>query len=202
MDFLNELTRIREGRGEYFEKAARYAEVLHSAGATDIQLMTCDICEDLLWPQRKEVLAQLTRELDPVVQIGEICDRLHALAPAHAVTRIQAQTAEGYHTFCFFCDSTVCMNTVEYPDNPDWNQIHTGLARRFAALHPEWQAKGIRMTGCTRHIVVFDVLGPAGGEVGFHNTEFEGCVVQVFLTPEDEQMLVLDPSLVDEYETI
>jgi len=159
---LTELTGIRRGPGTWHEKAQRFVQTLREAGAEDIVLMTCDVCEEDLHPGHHEIFFRLCQELDSDSQMDEIIRRLDEQTPKGAFVRVQAETGQGYLTFCFFCDSTMCMNEVEYLDNPDWDRLQRERASRYLVLHPEWNAIGVVMSGSTRHRVVFDLLVPAG----------------------------------------
>lgn len=201
--FLLELTCIRQGPGTWHEKAQRFVRALREAGAKDITLITCDVCEGDLHPEHREILRRLCEELNPETQMDEICRRLDEQTPEEAFVRVQAETELGYLTFCFFCDSTMCGNEVEYPDNPDWDHLQKERARRYLALHPEWNAIGMVMSGSTRHRVVFNLLVPAGQrEPQFVTDEFEDHFIQISLTPEDYQMLRLYPGRRGIYESI
>lgn len=203
MNILAELTRIRKGPGAWYEKAQRFVQVLREAGAEDVVLTTCDVCEEDLHPGHHEIFFHLCQELEPDTKMDEICRRLDEQTPKETFVRVQAETEMGYLTFCFFCDSTMCGNEVEYPDNPDWDRLQKERALRYLGPHPEWNAIGMVMSGSTRHRVVFDLLVPAGQrEPQFVTDEFEGHPVQISFMPEDYQMLRLHPEMRGIYEPI
>lgn len=203
MNILTELTQIREGAGAWHEKAQRFVQVLREAGAEDIVLMTCDVCEEDLHYGHHEIFIRLCQELDSDTQMDEICRRLDEQTPEETFVRVQAETELGYLTFCFFCDSTMCCNEVEYPDNPDWDRLQKERALRYMELHPEWNAIGIVMSGSTRHRVVFDLLVPAGQwEPRFVTDEFEDHFIQISFISEDYQMLRLHPEIRGIYKSI
>jgi len=200
---LAELTKIREGSGAWNEKAQWFVQTLREMGATDITLITCDVCEEDLHLGHQEIFRRLCKELDPDTQMDEICRRLDEQTREDAFVRVQAETEQGYLTFCFFCDSTMCCNEVEYKDNPDWDVLQKEQALRYLTLHPEWNAIGMVMSGSTRHRVVFDLLVPAGQwEPRFVTDEFEDHFIQISFIPEDYQMLRLHPEMLGIYEPI
>lgn len=202
-DTLTELTQIRRGSGTWHEKAQRFVQVLREAGTEEVVLMTCDVCEEDLHTGHYEIFFRLCQELDPDTQMDEICRRLDEQTPEETFVRVQAETGQGYLTFCFFCDSTMCGNEVEYPDSPDWDGLQKERALRYLELHPEWNGIGIMMSGSTRYRVVFDLLVPAGQrDPQFVTDEFEGHFVQISFTPEDYQMLRLHPKIRGIYEPV
>ena len=167
---LQELTSIRKSPSAFHEKAQRFVKVLQRAGAEDIQLMSCDVCEN------EESLGQ------------------------EVFVRVQAQTELGYLTFCFFCDSIMCMNEVEYQDNPNWDILQKEQAVEYLRLHPEWNLKGFCLSGSTRRRICIDVLIPAGQEgPGFLSDEIEDFSVSVSFISEGHVIFSQEPGMLEMY---
>ena len=98
-------------------------------------------------------LASLSEEERDVV-IDQVGKRL----PEECKVRVQAATAEGYHTYCFDCDATMCENEVEYPDDPDWDELQVKTAEDFLEQHPDLGVDKYKLWGSTRRYICIDVL--------------------------------------------
>lgn len=187
MDILQILTQIRESPYKAHEKARWFSEVVEKAGVTDIRWFSCDVCERELNPDYEQIFREVCEECGDDTE--SIAARMDELTPHRARTRVQAQTDLGYLTFCFYCDSTMCCNEVEYPDNPDWDELHKERARRFLIeYHPEWEVESFILSGSTRWIINIDVLaGENSTLTGFWEGEFEGYAI--FVICSDPQLL-------------
>ena len=45
-----------------------------------------------------------------------------------------------------------------YPENPDWDSIHTDRAVQLLGNHPEWSVRRFMLSGCTRNRINIDVI--------------------------------------------
>lgn len=159
------LTEIREMELTFHEKARRYAGFLKEQGCTDVVIIDCDVCVDEYLPSGKKLIDVIRetegkRDLDCLSEqerravFNEIDKRL----PEECKVRVQATTAEGYHTFCFDCDSTMCENEVDYLDNPNWDELHDKEAQDFLKQHPELAADRYLLWGSTRRYICVNIL--------------------------------------------
>ena len=142
------LTTIRKSQIPYWQKAQEFARELKKLGCTEVEVMDCDVCIETLFPDFIQTLEIYKENLS----------LLEKAIPKEAKVRVHAQTPEGYLTYCFYCDSTMCGNSFDYPENPDWDKIHFALAKEFLMRHPELKGEKFMVSGSTRHTVHMDVL--------------------------------------------
>lgn len=149
MKIAEVLTRIRKSQISYWGKAQKFARELRELGCADIQILDCDVCIEILFPDFIQTLEKYKEDLG---SLGKVI-------PEEAKVRIHTETPEGYLTYCFYCDSTMCGNSFDYPKNPDWDEIHFELAKQFLTKHPELKVEKFMLSGSTRHTVHIDTLG-------------------------------------------
>jgi hypothetical protein len=82
-----------------------------------------------------------------------------------------AETPEGYLTFCFDCEATMCLNQVDYPDDIDWDKEHIKFTEEFLKKHVEFNVESFRLFGSTRRYICLDILSS--------NPDLEGLVKEV-----------------------
>jgi hypothetical protein len=154
------LNEIRQTDLDFHEKAGKLAEVLQRADCEDIVVLECDVCVTDFYPEFDEVLSQLLPNVDDLSEEewSEIYERTDSLIPDEARVRVQAETSAGYFTYCFGCESTMCMCEVRYPENTDWDQVHKEKAREILLLHPEWSVDKFHVSGSTRNRINIDVI--------------------------------------------
>lgn len=143
------LTRIRKSRISYWEKAQKFARELKKLGCTGIQVLDCDVCIEILFPDFIQTLEKYKENLAS----------LEKVIPKEAKVRIHTETPKGYLTYCFYCDSTMCGNSFDYPEDPDWDKIHFELVKEYLIEHPELKVERFMLSGSTRHTAHIDVLG-------------------------------------------
>jgi hypothetical protein len=160
---FKELTRVRQSRKPDFEKAIEFANFLRMIGAKNVQIVTCDVCENDLHPGREELFLKLVEKYKKGREINwaKLTRELNQLTPKEAFVRVHAETPLGYLTYCFHCDSTMCRNQVRYPEEPNWDEIHRKTAAKFLKqLAKEKKIKIIAfmLSGSTRKKICIDVI--------------------------------------------
>jgi hypothetical protein len=165
------LSRTRKLRIPEGQKAQEFARELKKLGCSEVEVVDCDVCIELLFPQFRSLLKEC-------VDLGkeEEIDFVEKRIPKEAKVRVHAQTPEGYLTYCFYCDSTMCGNRVEYPEDPNWDEIHLEMVREFLLAHPEWGVEKFMLSGSTRHTAFVDVVSP---EEFFHKEKVKGVWIVV-----------------------
>jgi len=143
------LTAIRELQIPYWQKARNLARELKKLDCTDVRVVDCDVCIEILFPKFTVLLEKCAGDFTS----------LEKAIPQEAKVRLHAQTPEGYLTYCFYCDSTMCGNSFDYPKNPDWDRIHFELTKEFLIKHPELKVEKFMLSGSTRHTIHIDILG-------------------------------------------
>ena len=149
------LTKIRKSRIPYWQKAKEFARELRKLSCAEVEIMDCDVCIELLFPQFRALLKECV-DLNKTDEVEFIEKRI----PKEAKVRVHAKTPEGYLTYCFYCDSTMCGNEFEYPEEPNWNEIHLETVREFLLAHPEWEIEKFMLSGSIRHTTWVDVVSP------------------------------------------
>ena len=157
-DGLNE---IRQEQGAHHEKAARLAALLRKEEATEVDQLDCDVCvtdyDPTFYNRLSDIYPENLSDLPPEEQ-APYQAQMEATIPTEAKTRVHAATSAGELTWCFGCESTMCMNEVVYPENPDWDKTHTEVARRILQLQPEWHIKKFQLIGSTRNRICINVI--------------------------------------------
>lgn len=130
-DYLNEL---RTKNKSFHEKAENFASFLKKSGCQEINIIECDVCASDFCSNYDEILYTNIPDnfdnLNPTEKEKNF-QKIDGLIPDEAKTRVQAETSFGQFTYCFNCDSTMCMNEVEYPENPKWDEIHREEAKKY-----------------------------------------------------------------------
>ena len=97
----------------------------------------------------------------------------------------------------------MCMNEVEYKDNPNWDVLQKERAIRYLVSHPEWDIKGFYLWGSTRYRICVDVLIPTDRENSvFLRDEIDGLSIEISFVPEDCEIFSHEPRMRKRYESL
>lgn len=155
------LNELRKEELPFHKKAQKLASILSEEGCKNIEILDCDVCVEDFYPEFSEKLEEIyPKNFDelPEEEKEKIHQKMQELIPEEAKVRVHANTPAGYFTWCFGCESTMCGNEVEYPENPDWDKIHQEKAREILRSHPEWKISKFILSGSTRNRISIDVI--------------------------------------------
>lgn len=159
------LTEIRETDLPFHEKAKQLEDFLRQKHCKNVVRFDCDVCIKEYLPSGKayidvvqEVLGD--KKYDDLLEEEKdaLIEKVDKLLPEEGKTRVQAETPIGYFTYCFDCDGTMCMNEVEYPDDPNWDEKYLIEAEKFLLEHPELEIESFTLFGSTRRYINVDAL--------------------------------------------
>lgn len=191
------LNELRKSELPFHEKAEQLSSLLAKSGCQDIAVMDCDVCVDDFDPDygRKfsETYPDNFSSLSPDEQ-KEIQDRMDRLIPREAKVRVQAETPAGYFTWCFNCECTMCCNEVDYPEDPNWDQLHKEKAHGIILHHPEWSVSKFALNGSTRNRVAIDVIA---NDPNFKYHAFDEGGFHISVNPFSEHVLKANPKILD-----
>ncbi len=198
-DWLN---KIRESNIPFHKKAKKLALLLEKAGCQEIKILDCDVCITDFYPEFYQKLSEIyPKEFDSLSpeKQQKICQEMDNLIPEQAKVRVHAETSAGYFTYCFGCESTMCGNKVEYPENSNWDEIHKEKAKKILLNHPEWLISGFNLSGSTRNRICIDVIS-SDPKFKFHQLDIEG--MHITISPVGKEILKHIPQIKEHFEVL
>lgn len=198
-DGLNE---IRKSDIPFHEKARDLALLLEKTGCQKIKTLDCDVCVTDFYPEFSQKLSEIyPREfnsLSPNEQ-QKIHQKMVSLIPEQAKVRVHAETSAGCFTYCFGCESTMCGNEVEYPEDSNWEEIHKEKAREILLNHPEWPISQFDLSGSTRNRICVDVIS-RDPEFKFH--QFDIKDMHISISPVSKEVLRHIPQIKEQFDIL
>jgi len=198
-DGLNE---IRERDIPFYEKAKKLALLLEKAGCQEIKVLDCDVCVVDFYPEFSQKLSEIyPKKYDRLSseEQQKIYQKMSDLIPEQAKVRVHAETSAGYFTYCFGCESTMCGNRVEYPENSNWDELHKEKAKKILLNHPEWPISDFNLSGSTRNRICIDVIS-SDPEFKFHQFDLDD--IHISVSPISETVLKHIPQIKEHFEVL
>ncbi|MBU0880156.1 MAG: hypothetical protein ABIJ83_01525 [Patescibacteria group bacterium] len=196
------LNKIRESGISFHEKAEKLFLLLKEANCQEIKILDCDVCIDDFYPEFFQKISEVYPKEFELLSSDEqqkIHQKMNSLIPEQAKVRVHAETLAGCFTYCFGCESTMCGNEVEYPENSDWNELHKKRAREILLNHPEWPINKFNLSGSTRNRVCIDVIS-SDPEFEFHQFDIDDMHISINLV--SETILKNIPQIEEQFESL
>lgn len=198
-DGLNE---IRKNDIPFHKKAKKLASLLEKFSCKEIEILDCDVCVTDFYPEFHQKISEIyPKEFDSLSseEQEKIHQEMFNLIPEQAKVRVHTETSAGKFTYCFGCESTMCGNSVEYPEDAKWDKIHKEKTREILLAHPKWLIDGFSLSGSTRNRICVDVISP-DSEFEFHQFDIKGTHISI--SPISEAALKHIPQIKERFEVL
>lgn len=197
-DGLNE---IRKSDIPFHKKSKELASLLEKVGCQEIEILDCDVCITDFYPEFFQKLSEIYPEESDRLSLEEqkIHQEMDSLIPEQAKVRVHAETSTGYFTYCFGCESTMCGNEVEYPEDSNWDEMHKEKAKEILLSHPEWPISEFSLSGSTRNRICIDVIS-SDPEFKFHQFDIDD--IHIAISPVSEVILRHIPQIKEQFEVL
>lgn len=196
------LNEIRKSNIPFDKKADELAKLMREKGCKDVVVIDCDVCVTDFFPEFNEMIAKVFpdnfNELSPEEQ-EKIRQEAESLIPKEAKARVQGKTPVGNFTYCFCCESTMCMNEVEYPEDAKWTDIHKEKAKEILLNHSEWQIDKFYIVAATRNRISIDVIS---SDPELTSQQFDVDGLHIDIDPADEEILDFNPKRKAEFKSL